>query len=98
MPPQVFVVVVINIIPDASHFGAFFILHHYTDFTLECIATLLFLLETNGPLSEDDLVKQFKLWSEDKASRFSETMILNGIAYLCDTGVIEDSLIGYSIV
>lgn len=68
------------------------------DSMLECIATLLFLLETNGPLSEDDLVKQFKLWSEDKASRFSETIILSGIAYLCDTEVIEKSLIGYRIV
>lgn len=68
------------------------------DSKLECIATLLFLIEVNGPLFEDSLVKNFQLWSEDKANRFSETMILDGISYLCDTGVIEKSLIGYSII
>ena len=68
------------------------------DSKLECIATLLFLIEVNGPLLEEDLVKNFQSWSEDKAKRFSEATILDGIAYLYDTDVIEKSLIGYSII
>lgn len=68
------------------------------DSQLECLTTLLFLIETNGPLPEEELVKSFQSWSEDKAKRFSEAMILRGIAYLFDTGIIENTLIGYSII
>lgn len=68
------------------------------DSQLECLTTLLFLIETNGPLPEEELVKRFQAWSEDKAKRFSETMILREIAYLFDTGIVENSLIGYSII
>lgn len=68
------------------------------DSQVECLTTLLFLIETNGPLPEEKLVKSFQSWSEDKAKRFSEAMILRGIAYLFDTGIIENSLIGYSII
>lgn len=67
------------------------------DSHLECITTLLFLLETNGPTSEADLVKSFQSWSDDKAKRFSKEAILNGINYLYDTRLIEKSLMGYSI-
>lgn len=69
-----------------------------SDKILECIATLLFLLETNGPMSENNLIEGFQSWSEDKARRFSESEIKDGINYLYSTGLIEKSLIGYSII
>lgn len=68
------------------------------DSKLECLSTLLFLIEANGPLSEKELVKSFQSWSEDKAKRFSEAVILREISYLYDTGIIEKSLIGYNII
>lgn len=64
---------------------------------LECIATILYLIETNGSLSEEAVLSQFKGWSLDKANRFSEEDIRNGLAYLYNTEVIEKSLVGYSI-
>ncbi|MBU3819114.1 MAG: macro domain-containing protein [Candidatus Faecalibacterium intestinavium] len=69
-----------------------------SDSDVECITTILFLLETNGVLSETELVAAFKSWSEDKAKRFSEADIQRGIQYLYATGVIEENLTGYHIV
>lgn len=69
-----------------------------SDADLECIATLLFLLQTNGPTTENKLIEEFQSWSEDKAKRFSEEAIISGINYLYETNLIEKSLIGYSIV
>lgn len=68
------------------------------DSRLECLTTLLFLIETNGPLPENELMKSFQSWSEDQTKRFSEAAILHEIAHLLDTGVIGNSLMGYSIL
>lgn len=68
-----------------------------SDSNLECVATLLFLLQINGPTTEDKLIKDFQAWSEDKAKRFSKESIANGINYLYETGLIEKTLIGYSL-
>lgn len=68
-----------------------------SDSHLECIATLLFLLQTNGPTAEDQLIQDFQAWSEDKAKRFSRGSITDGINYLHETGLIQKTLIGYSI-
>ena len=68
-----------------------------TDSRLECISTVIFILETNGPSTEDDIIKGFQQWSEDKAKRFSEGSIISGIRYLYDTGIIEKTLAGYNI-
>lgn len=67
------------------------------DSKLECISTILFILETNGAMSEFELVKAFQAWSDNKSNRFSENMILNGINYLYTTGLIEKSLIGFKL-
>lgn len=69
-----------------------------TDSLLECVSTALFLLETNGPSTEEEIIEGFLAWSEDKAKRFPEESIRNGIRYLYDTGVIEKTLSGYNIV
>lgn len=68
-----------------------------TNHELECIATILFLVEEKKVLSEDEIVEQFKTWSEDKATRFSVEDILTGIYKLSDSNIIEKNLMGYSI-
>lgn len=66
-----------------------------TDKQLECITTILYILQTDQDLGEDLIVNKFKGWSDDKAKRFSEADIRDGIAYLYRTCMIEKSLIGY---
>lgn len=68
-----------------------------TNHELECISTITYLLIENVELNEEEIVKEFKMWSEDKASRFSEEDILKGINRLYDTNVIEKTLMGYSL-
>ncbi len=63
--------------------------------TLECLTTILFILNANGDLEKDQIVEVFKNWSEDKAKRFSENEIKQGLVYLCNTGMVERTLIGY---
>lgn len=40
-----------------------------TDKKLEGVATVLFIIQKNNQISEDNIVKYFKEWSEDKAKR-----------------------------
>lgn len=68
-----------------------------TNHELECISTITYLIIENGELNEEEIVNQFKMWSEDKAKRFSEDDILNGIDRLYDTNVIEKTLMGYTL-
>jgi len=68
-----------------------------SDSELECITTILFLIEKNNSLTEESIVSEFKAWSKDKANRFSIKDILNGVNYLYDTRVIDKSLTDYYI-
>ena len=69
-----------------------------TNTELECLSTICFLIETNGSLFAEEIVAGFKEWSEDKARRFSEGMIYNGINRLLMEEIIEESFTGYQIV
>ncbi|MZK52093.1 hypothetical protein [Clostridium beijerinckii] len=64
---------------------------------MECIATISYLIEVNNLESESDIISAFKSWSEDKARRFSEEDILNGIEYLNSTRIITKTLVGYRV-
>lgn len=64
---------------------------------LECLSTILFILEEEKELSEEKIVELFRKWSEDKAERFSEIEVSSGIKKLYDTNIIERTLMGYSI-
>lgn len=66
-----------------------------SDYELECIATLIFLLHLNGAKTEKELVQSFKEWSEDKAKRFSNDDILLAIKKMYDAGIVEKNLVGY---
>ena len=66
------------------------------DEELECLSTICYLLDKNKSLTEDLIIKKFKLWSEDKANRFSENDILYGIDVLYKNRLIEKDLMnGY---
>lgn len=67
------------------------------DKDLECISTILFLIENNNLNNKEDVIKVFKGWSEDKASRFSEEDIEQGLEYLIKTNIISKTLVGYEI-
>ena len=68
-----------------------------TNHELECISTVVYLIDKNNVLSEEDILEMFNGWSEDKAKRFSDREILECITKLYKTGVIEKTLTGYAI-
>lgn len=68
------------------------------DHELGCLSTICFLVEQTGSMTPEDIITGFKNWSEEKAKRFSEEEILNGIQKLYAIGIIEKSLIGYHLV
>lgn len=69
-----------------------------TNHELECLSTIVFLIEEQKSLSRDEILKDFKQWSEDKAKRFSNENILDGVDKLYNSNIIEKTLTGYSIV
>jgi O-acetyl-ADP-ribose deacetylase (regulator of RNase III)/uncharacterized protein YwgA len=68
-----------------------------SDHKLECVSTIAFLLVENPNMDEGSIVSSFKAWSSDKAERFSELEIRAGIKLLYDLGIIEKTLVGYTI-
>lgn len=68
-----------------------------SDKDVECCATTAFILEGTIALSEEDIITNFKGWSADKASRFSECDIRKGILALHEEGIIRKNLIGYTL-
>lgn len=68
-----------------------------TDHELECLSTICFLIQSKQSLSTEEVIDGFKKWSTEKANRFSEPEIIQGIQTLHNKGVISNDLIGYSI-
>ena len=68
-----------------------------TDHELECLATIVFLIETNKELNEEEILVKFKEWSIDKANRFSKEDIIEGIGKLYKLNIIDKTFMGYSI-
>jgi len=69
-----------------------------TNHELECLATIVFLINEQKILTQDEIIKYFKQWSDDKANRYSEYDILNGIEKLYNSNIIEKTLTGYSVM
>lgn len=65
--------------------------------TLECISTVLYLIQNYKIKDEEHLVLEFKNWSEDKAKRFTEEDIKSALLYLMDTSIVIKTLIGYEV-
>lgn len=68
-----------------------------SDHELECLSTVVYLVQEKGSLPLEDIIKEFKMWSEDKALRFSENEIQVAIEKMYDAGVFEKNLIGYQL-
>lgn len=68
-----------------------------SDKDLECISTIMFLIENNNLVCEEEIINLFRGWSQDKAERFSEDDIKCGLQYLMKTNIILKSFVGYEI-
>jgi O-acetyl-ADP-ribose deacetylase (regulator of RNase III) len=68
-----------------------------TNHELECLSTITYLLKEQEELTQAEIVEEFKHWSEDKAKRFSEEDIINGIDQLFEFHIIEKTLMGYTL-
>jgi len=62
---------------------------------LEGIATVLYLIQNYTEIDEERLLKLFKGWSEDKATRFTKQQILDCLSYLVETKIIDKNLCGF---
>lgn len=69
-----------------------------TNQELECLATIIFLINEQKVLSENEIIMNFKQWSEDKANRYSDDDILKGIEELYNSNIIEKTFTGYTVV
>lgn len=69
-----------------------------TNHELECLSTIVFLIEEQNVLSDYEIVAKFKSWSEDKANRYSEDEILRGIGKLYNDNILEKTLTGYVVL
>ncbi len=68
-----------------------------TNHELECLTTILLLIEENNILEESQIINGFKEWSEDKAKRFSEIDIKQGLSRLQQENIIQQNLVGFVI-
>ncbi|MDV6377757.1 macro domain-containing protein [Sporosarcina sp. GW1-11] len=64
---------------------------------LECLSTITYILKEKEELTRDEIVDEFKRWSEDKANRFSEDDINSGIDKLFEFHIVEKTLMGYTL-
>ncbi len=65
---------------------------------LEALSTIVYLIEEQKSLSKNEIVEQFKLWSNDKAMRFTDFEIIQGIDKLYSSKIIDKNLMGYVIL
>lgn len=68
-----------------------------TDDDLEFLTTILFIIDNNNTLSNEEIIQKFMSWPGDTAKRFSKDEVLNGIEKLYVDNIIETTLVGYSI-
>lgn len=64
-----------------------------SDMELELFSTICFLLEKNPGLSQDEIIKEIKDWSDDKANKFPEDVILPAIDRLLKENIIQANLL-----
>lgn len=70
--------------------------NHFTDVTsVEGAGTALYIIRQAHFATVEDIVEGFKMWSEDKAKRFSEESIIAAIKELEKAGFIQETFCGY---
>lgn len=62
------------------------------DLLLEGSATALYLIKDERITKESDILKAFKEWSDDKANRFGNDLILKCLDYLEGKGIIQRNI------
>lgn len=67
------------------------------DLEIKCMTILLFIINENQDISNDEITNKFMVWSEENRDNFSETQVLESINKLNEANFIEKTLIGYSI-
>lgn len=73
--------------------------NHFSDSTsVEGAGTALFIIKQAHSATTEEIIAEFKQWSEDKANRFSETAILSAINELEKSGFIQKTFCGYQII
>ncbi len=65
-----------------------------TNKDLEGISTALYIITNSSGLSEQQIVAEFKSWSEDKAKRFTEEKIQDYIFCLQENGIVMKNIVG----
>lgn len=65
-----------------------------TDKKLEGVSTVLYLVQRGEPKNKEQIINDFKNWSEDKANRFSIDYIAECIEYLEKTSIISIDICG----
>ncbi len=60
-----------------------------TDKKLQCVATVLYLVQTRSAKNKEQLIEELKKCLEDKANKFSDKYILECIDYLEETSIIS---------
>lgn len=63
---------------------------------VECVSTVLFIIQQADGMTEQEIINQFKAWSQRKAEKFTITDIKDSIELLLDSGYIEETLVGYA--
>lgn len=63
---------------------------------VECVATVLFIVQQADGIAEQEIINQFTEWSQRKAEEFTITDIKDSIELLLDAGYIEETLVGYA--
>lgn len=77
--------------------AASFTNHFETTTEVEGAGTALFIIQKGKMTELNEIIRQFKNWSEDKEARFSEENIKNAVSSLEEYGFIENTLCGYKI-
>lgn len=62
-----------------------------SDKKLEGVTTVLFIIQKNNQISEEDIINKFREWSEDKAKRFNKKYIQED-SYLEETNIISKNI------
>lgn len=63
---------------------------------VECVATVLFIVQQADGITEQEIINQFTEWSQRKAEEFTIADIKDSIELLLDAGYIEETLVGYA--
>jgi len=72
--------------------------HFSKEKDVEGAGTALFIIQQNKCATTDEIINGFKIWSDDKAKRFSEDDIRSAVNELEEAGFIQETFCGYKLI